>query len=483
MAQAQAAPTESTRTLGQLRAVMSWKVVEYGGLVAFTLLTPRLMGPVLYGRFAALLAITSLLLTACSLGGLVTFGRFLPQYLAQGDWPKARALFVQLFWARAALAALLAGVSVVVFASVLPGASWLTLATAAATILLGATASTCYQVFYGLNRMGRSTSQDALLRITLLALVLILGGAQSIERAVDALFFTQVAFLALGLFWTRGLFNGERDPFRFAFLLSHLHFGVLFFLAQLMLMAMWRSGEVLILWLTGRSEEVAFFSIANAVVMTVAMLLIQVAGILIPRLTTLQVAGDEGTGRWAAGLALKYLVIGPFLCIYAVYAIAPIAIEVFFGAGYAPVAANLKVLALGLPAAGVLGLALAVAVVRKQAGPVLIVNATGFGAFVALSCALVPPLGALGASISMASAMVVAAVVACWVFRLLPLLGTARVGLLGLAGLLGVGIVAVPMAPGLPLGVLASAVFLAVLFGTRLVTVDEVRKIVGGVVR
>ena len=79
---------------------MFWKSVEYVGLAAFILIVPRLMGPELYGRFALLFSLIGLLMLVIGLGALSIFGRFIPQYEAQGEKSKIQALFVELFFVR-----------------------------------------------------------------------------------------------------------------------------------------------------------------------------------------------------------------------------------------------------------------------------------------------------------------------------------------------------------------------------------------------
>src|SRR5712691_10669733 len=87
--------------LAAVRVVGIWKCGEYAALAAFVIIVPRMMGPILYGRLAALVALMALLVSTSGLGAGATFGRFLPEYGATNDQLKARALFIQLFWTRA----------------------------------------------------------------------------------------------------------------------------------------------------------------------------------------------------------------------------------------------------------------------------------------------------------------------------------------------------------------------------------------------
>jgi len=67
------------------REVMIWKLVEYGGLILYTAVIPRQMGPELYGRFAALLSFISLLSMGSALGAQASFARFIPEYETRGE--------------------------------------------------------------------------------------------------------------------------------------------------------------------------------------------------------------------------------------------------------------------------------------------------------------------------------------------------------------------------------------------------------------
>ena len=130
-------PATSTfvRAVSQTRVVGVWKIVEYAGLAAFTVTVPRLMGPNQYGQFAALVSLLTLLVSVSGLGGLATFGRFLPQYELSGDRASARALFVQLFWIRAGVAIVFAMGLMVLIPSLLPGLSAVGLVLAATALV------------------------------------------------------------------------------------------------------------------------------------------------------------------------------------------------------------------------------------------------------------------------------------------------------------------------------------------------------------
>ena len=101
--------------IGQTKVIAIWKLIEYVGLVLFIVIVPRTMGPDLYGLFAVFLSFIGVFTMASGLGALSMFGRFIPQYEAQGEKAKTQAFFVQLFCARSLMAGLLSVVFLFIF--------------------------------------------------------------------------------------------------------------------------------------------------------------------------------------------------------------------------------------------------------------------------------------------------------------------------------------------------------------------------------
>lgn len=473
-------PVMRTAHLGAARIIAVWKTVEYAGLVLFTIAVPRIMAPEQYGRFAAVLSLVSLLVAASGLGSVVTFGRYMPEYQARGQWHEARALFTQLFWTRALLAGVMAGALALSFPSLVPGVSPLVRLAGAGALLAGATATTCYQAFLGLNALAKWSVQDALTRIVLLAFIIVTGSATTVGTAITSLFVTQLGFLGVGLLWTRRYFLWSRALLDRRQLASHLSFGGLFFLANLLLTAVWRGGDALVLVLSGQPTEAAFFSLANAAMMTVGLLFIQVAFMLVPTLTTLELSGHHARMKAAVAQLLKLLTIAAFLVILAVLAIGKQLIDVVLGTPYLPVADSLRILAFGLPALAVLGAGNCYALVHKQPGKALRVNGVALMVFVGASIALIPPAGAQGAALSVTMAFAGAGVAAAWEFSLAAVLVEARFGRLVAIGALALACLGTPGVPAWAIAGLAVMVFLTLLFWYRIVTPAEIREVLRG---
>ncbi len=469
-----------TEAIVQTRVVMLWKGVEYAGLATFLVVVPRLMGPTTYGRFAALVSLLTLMTSVSGLGGLVTFGRFLPAYELAGQKRESRALFVQLFWTRTGMAALMALGLVGLLPSLLPGLSPLGVGVAGASLLAGSVATTCFQVFYGLKRFGKWSCQDALTRITLLVFLGAFGAASSLDRAVLALGLTSLSFLALGLFWTQDLFRGERTPFNLASLLALLRFGLTVFIANLILATVWRAGEPAILLLSGQPSEAAYFNIANAAVTSVGFLVIQVVVVMTPSFTSLHVSGQRDALNSSMGYLLKYLTIASLLAILLSYAAASSLIVWILGSPYAAAAVNLKILVLGLPGVVLIALGLSQAIVWQQPGKALTINGVALFVFAASTLVLTPRTASLGTSIAVTLAMICGGAAACRVCSLAPALRVARFGTLVLLGGISLAVYALPWMPAPMSGTLAVALFAGLLFGSRVLHIAEIRDITRG---
>ena len=471
------------RPLGpQSRAVVAWKVVEYVGLILFTIIMPRRMGPALYGRFAALLSLIGLLTMASAMGAQATFGRFVPEYDEHGQPGRIRGLFTLLFGMRAVFAGLLAAALLLFSRRVLPGATPAMAAAGAAAFLSVALAMVCYQLLYGLNLLGRSLTHDSLVRLVLIGLVFMLGGQRDVDRAALAVFLVEFGFLLLGLVWTRSYFApAEAIRYR-SNLPAQLRFGLSFFGANLLLLAVWRGGELAVLYLSGDPAEVAYYSVPNAVAMAFAALIGQLGVLLVPSLTRLHVSGRPESMESLLGVALKYLTISAFAFLLVVHAFGPWLVRHALGNAYLPVIANLETLALGLLPIPLVRSCLSVAIVRKEARKALVMAAGGVVAFAALGIALVPGSGSQGASMAAALAVAITGVLGAVEFSLWPVLKAVRFGWLLACGGLAALVFALPWGARPVLGAAATLLFVTSLFLSRVVSTAELRRLAGAFV-
>lgn len=477
-------PDVNSATAGRhTRTVLGWKAIEYGGLALFTLVVPRMMEPERYGSFAAVMGAVGLLTMFSGMGAQATYGRFVPQYTGAGRPDRVRHLFMELLGVRVLAGLALGGLLAVGLPYLLPEASAGMALVAGATVVAGAASLACFQFFYGLNRLRRWLVRDALVRPVVVALLFLGGGLAALDRAVLALLAAEAGFLVIGLSWARGYFTLEPWEGGRADLAAHLRFGLYFFGANLLLMAVWRGGEVTVVALSTERAQVGFFSIANAVAMAFGALIGQLAGMLIPSLSTLHVSGERQRAHAWLGYSLKYLTIATFSFVLVVDAVGEWAVRWALGTAYLEVVPNLKVLVIGLLPLALVRTAVNHAIVEKRPVHAMAVAGAGLATFVGLAFALVPSLGGFGASLSVAGALAAAGWVAYRQFAPGDVLAEARFWRVVLPGVPALALTALPGVPALAAAALALGLYGGLLLGARAVTLDELRRLARAVVR
>lgn len=437
------------------------------------------MGPALFGEFALLLSMERLLGLAAGLGGLSVFGRFIPEYRLQGQWHKIRALFVQVFLVRLLMAVAMAAGFVVAIPRILEGVSAQVVLWGALALLASIASVTPYQLFYGLNRLSYWLSKEALLHFVLITLLALFAGWDSLGEAVMSLAVTHLLFLTLGLAWSRPFFVFSRAGLREVSLFEHLGFGMAFFVTNLIYLAIWRGGEILIPLFRGDSAEIAYLNVANSIVLAFSALIAQVSTILLPSLSSFQAAGSDAKRDLYLGYTLKYLVIGSVTILLIVMASAERGVGVILGEDFAPVATNLKILASGLLPVAVIQMGLTMATLNKRPGEALAVAGTALPVFAVTASLLIPRAGSSGASIAISISLAAAAVSASWRFSMGAILRSAHVGPVLAAGLAGALAALAPPVQKLGLTWIVPIAFMSALFGLKILNWKELRQIAG----
>ena len=308
-------------------------------------------------------------------------------------------------------------------------------------------------------------------------LILALAGVHNLERAALALFLSQVFFFVLGIIWTRSYFTFDKSVLDVSFLYEHLRFGLLFFGANLLLVVVWRAGDVIIVALSGDASEVAFFNIANLIAVTIAAAVSQLVVMLTPSLTKFHISNQaEEVNRWL-GFTLKYLTILMFAFLLGVYTFGEWGVQLIWGEEFSGVVGNLKILAIGLLAVPLIRIGLTLAIVRDYPGKVFAVTAAALVSFLVLSAALVSRMGSLGTAIAVSSALLVAAVVTFQRFSLRRVFEVALFWRLLLLSALTFLILLLPGPSPIVMGLIATTVFLALLFFGKIISFKEVRQL------
>lgn len=465
------------RLSGQTRVVIAWKAVEYFGLALFIVVVPPMMGPERYGYFAATLSFIALLALGTGFGALQAFGRYLPEYYSRGQLEKVRELFSQFLVARTISVLLLAPILVIALPRLVDGASCLTVLAAGGAFALSVIGATFYQLLFGLNQLGKWRTYESLVTVVLVLLLLLLGGAEELDRALLALLAVHLIFFSLGAFWTRHQLTLHRPALDIASFVEHLRFGLLFFLGSLLIMAVWRGGEVLVLALSKDGAEVAYFSIANSIALTFGALVGQLTYMFVPSLTALRLAGEASQIEHFMGKILKYLTLLSSGFLVGILGVAPWLISTVMGERYLPVVGNLKLLGFALLPLGLLNLGLSSAVARGEPIPALRVSAAALAFFVAASVLLVPIFGSSGACLAMVAGIWGASLVAYFEFGLASVVALGHLWRILCAGLGGWAFTLLPIGPEVPRGVGALLVYLVSLVVLGAVDREDLRRL------
>lgn len=410
----------------QLPAIGFFKLVQVAGLALFSVLAPRYLGPELFGRFAVILSLTALWMTTSNLGAKYVFGRFVPEYAANGTGERVRALFMQMVASRFVLALVAAPLLALFLGRALPEASAATLAMSAVAFVSMTLAAPMFAVFYGLNRLGASMGRESFGRLALLGLLVAVGADAGLERATFALLATQLAALAAGLWLCRHLFRLDRAAFDPRETLGHLRFGAAVFAANLLLRAPWRLGESALALADVAREEIAFFNIALSAAVAFTRLLGEATTLQIPSLSRRQAAGDGAARDRGLGVALKLLNVAGVLFVLGVFAVGPWAVRTLWGEAFLGVIPNLLLVAPAALTQPFVRTALSLAVLESRLRRNLELGLVAVGSFVVACWLLVPRFGSFGATAALLVASFSSAAAAAVHLRGSGILAVAR---------------------------------------------------------
>ncbi len=421
--------------LRNLSAVSLHKVVQMAGLAVTVVLVPRLFGAEDYGRFAFLLSLAYLGQILGDFGTLDVMGRFVPGMTPVG----AGRLYMQTLAFKVVIG-LLAGLITGLAAMAL--GQWMRIEWALLTALgvtLHILAWVPFQFSLGLNRVGTWMAEQAWRQWALLLLLLALLPLWGLTGALVAFLLMEVMFCLLGLWWVRDYWRPAEFHLDWDYLRPYLRFGVSFFLANLAAVTLYRSGPVLVEYLTRQPTETGYFNLALGLFMMAYVTLSQFAQSLIPALSRFKVQGQVGQMQLWLRNFVRYSWLGTWLVTVVVWLVADWGIPLLFGQEFGGAATPVKWLSLAMPLTALLWAGNAVATAVGQGRVKFAASLVGLVLFVAAAGWLVPDMGATGAA--MALAMSVGANVLMLVLLLGPEF-TLNWPLLASTALAGVAIIA-----------------------------------------
>lgn len=390
-----------------LSAVSMHKIVQVAGLLVTVALVPRLFGAEDYGRFAFVLSLSYLGQVLGDFGTLDVMGHFVPA-LAPNE---AGQLYMRTLAFK--LAAGLLGGAVTGGAALALGQwmrwDWALLAGLGVTLHIVAWVP--FQFSLGLNRVGVWMAEQAWRQWVLLILLLALLPPLGLGGALLAVVLMEIVFCGLGLWWARDYWQRAELRFDRVYLWPYLRFGSGFFLANLVTVTLYRSGPVLVETLTGRPTQTGYFNLAIGLFLMAYVTLSQFAQSLIPTLSGLRATGQAAQmRRWLRSFVRYSWPVG-WLGTVTIWLVADRGVLLVFGAEFAPAAAALKWISLGLPVAALLWAGNMVATVTGQGRVKFGASLVALLTFLLAALWLAPVYGATGAALALSLAVVVNVVV------------------------------------------------------------------------
>lgn len=389
--------------LRNLSAVSLHKAVQVAGLAATVALVPRLFGAEDYGRFAFVLSLSYLVQMLGDFGTLDVMGRFVP-----GMSPVESARLYMRHLAFKLAAGALCGV--VAVGAALALAQWMRPDWAVLTglgVALHVVAWAPFQFALGLKRVGAWMAEQAWRQWLLLGLLLALLPPLGLTGALVALLLMELIFCLLGLWLVRDYWRLPELRLDWSYLRPFVRFGFGFFLANLAAVALYRSGPLLVEALTGQSTQTGYFNLALGLFLLAYVTAGQFAQSLIPDLSAFYNRNQvDQMWLWLANF-MRYGWLVGWAGVLAVWATAGWIAPLVFGPDFAPAAAALKWISLGLPLSALLWAANVTATVTGRGRLKFAASLAALAIFGAAGVWLIPLLGAAGASLALALAVTV----------------------------------------------------------------------------
>ncbi len=385
------------RIIRNLSAVSLHKVVQVAGLVVTVALVPRLFGAEDYGRFAFVLSLSYLGQILGDFGTLDVMGRFVPTMIQ----PDAGRLYMRYLAFKAGVG-LVCGTITAGMALAL--AEWMRPDWAILTglgVALHLVAWVPFQFSLGLNRVGIWMAEQTWRQWVLLGLLLALLPLLGLGGALLAVVLMELLFCALGIWWVRDYWRLPELRFEWPYLRPYIRFGFGFFLANLAAVTLYRSGPLLVETLTGESTQTGYFNLALGLFLLAYVTLSQFAQSLIPALSGFYSRGQLETMQlWLRNFVRYGWVVG-WLGVWSVWLVADWGVPLVFGMDFAPAAAALKWISLGVPLATLLWAGNVMATVTGRGRLKFGASVVGLATFFLAALWLVPVFAAVGAAIAL----------------------------------------------------------------------------------
>jgi O-antigen/teichoic acid export membrane protein len=314
----------------------------------FAVLVPRMMGPGDYGRYALVTSLYLWLVWGSDLSSSQVMGRYVPNFVLQGEKEKLQKFFSNLLAVSLVSGALCACLYLLLTALWLTDLDLILLITMSVTLLFRATAHPFFTLFLGLNQAARWGMGEILRHWFILVLVIIGFYLASLQGAFLGLWLTECVILSIGIWWGKSYFSWTEFRLDVRYLTPYLRFGLIFLLFNLLSSAFQCSGEVMVRLFYPDYVQVGYFGLANNVYFSIALVIPQFTIAFAPLMITLQTQGKtEILRQWIEQL-INGLTVGGMFVVFGILLLGDNLVPLVLGAAYQPVAANLFPLSLTL---------------------------------------------------------------------------------------------------------------------------------------
>ncbi len=375
------------------------RVLRYPFVLLSMSVLPRMMGDSSYGEYAYYMSVFLVLDIFTDIGVIQMFGRFIPEALARGDQRLARNLLHgSLTFGLGMTSLLIAGI--LTYTTLFPIPNFKPQWTLALCLQLLFTQieGILYSFVYSLNRIERYSLKEIFRSAFTFCFVFLMYLLFGLDGALWGLVLTSFLLAVIAASWTWTWLLEKPVTITVKEYLPYLLFGVQFYIPSFFYGLMQRSGNVLVRHFSPGPNEVAYYDVANQLLLLLSQFLCLILTTLIPSLTQLHARGEqERIDQWQ-GKALSCCMIMAFLAFNALIWFGDYVIVLIFGADYAAVYPNAIIAMLGVAALLPASVGMNYSLLKKEPGVYTIGVTLGLAVMVAGSIPAAPRWHAAGVS-------------------------------------------------------------------------------------
>ncbi len=458
-----------------------WRVFRYPFILLSVGVIPRLMGDEVYGRYAFFVSVYVVLEYFSDIGITQIFGRFIPDFEANGEQPRTNRLFrgflVYGVTLSLVLVAVMLGLSRWRSFDSFPPIWFLIMAL---QLIFSQVQGILFAFLYGTNQIARYSAKEVMRSAFTFFLVLGLYLAFGLTGALCGLVVNEMIITGIGIHWTRTRLFGAWQPIRFRDFKPYFLFGLRFYIPVFLFGAMPRIGNVYVRWLTHSDEQVAYFDIANQFLLLTATFLGLILSTLIPSLSALYSKDRHDTIDDYHRQALTYCGVAVFLACNALGWLGRDAVALVLGPSFAPVFGNAMILVPAIFPSLLAYVGVNYTILKKQPKVYALAVIAGFTTLTVACLMLIPRFASAGAAAATVLGYAAMAAVFCTAYRrhMRAIAGPfVKVALLGLP-FVPLYRFHLPLALSLPACILSAVAYLAALYLFRLIRVADLKDVI-----